>query len=134
MSRAIMGIPKWAIMGIPKWAIMRKLRKCPETHTYSYFTITINIITPSCKSILVNLKDRPPRQHRQALRFLQNSLHCERLMQHPRKTGVRPVFGDGSKEPHHHYCAIGLTRACLLIRQPLIRWGILIEDDSEILG
>ncbi|GBO46657.1 hypothetical protein AVEN_120245-1 [Araneus ventricosus] len=39
----------------------------------------------------------------------------------PRFTGVRPVFGIGPKEPHHHYCAVGLTRACLLIRQPLLR-------------
>ncbi|GBM14810.1 hypothetical protein AVEN_255874-1 [Araneus ventricosus] len=39
----------------------------------------------------------------------------------PRKSGVRPVFGDGPKEPHHYYCAIGLARASLLIRQPLIR-------------
>ncbi|GBN10001.1 hypothetical protein AVEN_123654-2-1, partial [Araneus ventricosus] len=66
----------------------------------------------------------------QALWFLHNSLHYERLMQQPsRFTGVRSVIGSGPKETHHHYCAIGLTRACLLIRQPLIReltvfrWG-----------
>ncbi|GBM58598.1 hypothetical protein AVEN_166989-1 [Araneus ventricosus] len=51
----------------------------------------------------------------------------------PRFTGVRPVIGSGPKEPQHHHCAIGLTRACLLIRQPLIRehavsprWGYLV--------
>ncbi|GBL92302.1 hypothetical protein AVEN_35847-1 [Araneus ventricosus] len=38
-----------------------------------------------------------------------------------RFTGVRPVIGSGPKEPHHHYCAIGSTRSCLLIRQPLLR-------------
>ncbi|GBN10769.1 hypothetical protein AVEN_135961-1 [Araneus ventricosus] len=26
-----------------------------------------------------------------------------------------------AQRPHHHYCAIGLTRACLLTRQPLLR-------------
>ncbi|GBM35357.1 hypothetical protein AVEN_144251-1 [Araneus ventricosus] len=68
----------------------------------------------------------------QALWFLHNSPHYERLMQpSPRLTGVQPVIGSGPKEPHHYYCAIGLTRACLLIRQPLIRehavsprWGV----------
>ncbi|GBL98718.1 hypothetical protein AVEN_8620-1 [Araneus ventricosus] len=39
----------------------------------------------------------------------------------PRFTGVRPINGSGPKEPHHHYCAIGLKRACLIIRQPLLR-------------
>ncbi|GBM70996.1 hypothetical protein AVEN_163715-1 [Araneus ventricosus] len=39
----------------------------------------------------------------------------------PRFTWVRPVIGSGPKESHHYYCAIGLTRACLLTRQPLIR-------------
>ncbi|GBN30238.1 hypothetical protein AVEN_51642-1 [Araneus ventricosus] len=27
---------------------------------------------------------------------------------------VRPVFGDGSKEPHHHYCAIGWRESAYL--------------------
>ncbi|GBL82768.1 hypothetical protein AVEN_106310-1 [Araneus ventricosus] len=63
------------------------------------------------------LKDRPPQQ---IVR------HCGSCIiapitsgscSNPRFTGVRPFFGSGPKEPHHHYCAIGWTRACLLIRQ-----------------
>ncbi|GBO27939.1 hypothetical protein AVEN_105867-1, partial [Araneus ventricosus] len=58
----------------------------------------------------------------------------------PRFTGVRPVIGSEPKEPHHHYCAIGMTRACLLIRQPLLREltvspdreGRLIEEPEEL--
>ncbi|GBO01710.1 hypothetical protein AVEN_46601-1 [Araneus ventricosus] len=37
----------------------------------------------------------------------------------------------GPKEPHHHYCAIGLTRACLLIRQPLLREHTVSPDGEE---
>ncbi|GBL77148.1 hypothetical protein AVEN_139531-1 [Araneus ventricosus] len=78
------------------------------------------------------LKDRLPRQ---VVR------HCGSCIiapitsgscSNPRFTGVRPVIGSGSKEPHRHYCAIGLTRACLLTRQPLLReltvsprWGLI---------
>ncbi|GBN05952.1 hypothetical protein AVEN_33174-1 [Araneus ventricosus] len=44
------------------------------------------------------MKDRPPRQHCQALRFLHYSPHYERLMQQPpRVTGVQSVFGDFPK-------------------------------------
>ncbi|GBN61894.1 hypothetical protein AVEN_24501-1 [Araneus ventricosus] len=43
--------------------------------------ITINNVTPSCKSIRVHIKDRPPRQHSQALLSLHYSPHYERLMQ-----------------------------------------------------
>ncbi|GBL80285.1 hypothetical protein AVEN_263379-1 [Araneus ventricosus] len=66
------------------------------------------------------LEDRPPQQ---VVR------HCGSCIiapirsgscRNPRFTGVRPVIGSGPEEPHHH-CAIRLTRACLLKRQPLIR-------------
>ncbi|GBM22555.1 hypothetical protein AVEN_157483-1 [Araneus ventricosus] len=67
------------------------------------------------------MKDSPPRQHSQALRLLHYNPHYVRLMQQPRFTGVRPALGDGPKESHHHYCAIGLARASLLIQQPLFR-------------
>ncbi|GBM78765.1 hypothetical protein AVEN_224660-1, partial [Araneus ventricosus] len=52
------------------------------------------------------MKDRPPRQHSQALRFLHYSPITRGT---PRFTGARPVFGDGPKEPHHHYCTIWLA-------------------------
>ncbi|GBL85225.1 hypothetical protein AVEN_222707-1 [Araneus ventricosus] len=62
------------------------------------------------------LKDQPPQQI---------VGHCGSCIitpiTTPRFTGVRPFFRSGPEEPHHHYCAIGLTRACLLIRQPLLR-------------
>ncbi|GBM41494.1 hypothetical protein AVEN_229123-1 [Araneus ventricosus] len=84
--------------------------------------VTINNVTPPCKSIRVHMKDRPPRQYSQALRFLHYS--PQKPAAHattPRIAEVRPVFGDGPKEPHHHYCTIGLARVSLLIRQSLIR-------------
>ncbi|GBM99163.1 hypothetical protein AVEN_272483-1 [Araneus ventricosus] len=50
------------------------------------------------------LKDRPPQQ----------------IVGHCGSCIIAPHY-ERSKEPHRHYCAIGLTRACLLIRQPLLR-------------
>ncbi|GBM90744.1 hypothetical protein AVEN_197248-1 [Araneus ventricosus] len=84
------------------------------------YRVTINNVTPSYNCIRVDMKDRPPRQHSQALKFLHYSLYYDRLMQQPRIKGVRPLCGDGPKEPHHHYCTIELARVSLLIRQPLI--------------
>ncbi|GBN27704.1 hypothetical protein AVEN_265324-1 [Araneus ventricosus] len=51
----------------------------------------------------------------------------------PRFTAVRHVIGSGPKEPHHHYCATGLTRAYLIIRQPLLREHTVssVELESE---
>ncbi|GBM16562.1 hypothetical protein AVEN_223495-1 [Araneus ventricosus] len=68
------------------------------------------------------MKDRLPRHHSQALRFLyyeQPPLRAANATT-PRFTGVRPALGDVPKGPHHHYCTIGLARFNLLIRQPLI--------------
>ncbi|GBM59895.1 hypothetical protein AVEN_62373-1 [Araneus ventricosus] len=77
------------------------------------------------------LNDRPPQQ---IIRHCGSS-HYEPPLRAahtttPGFTGLRPVIGSGPKKPHHHYYAIGLTRTCLLIRQPLIsehsvspRWG-----------
>ncbi|GBM16565.1 hypothetical protein AVEN_223497-1 [Araneus ventricosus] len=84
------------------------------------------------------MKDRPPRHHSQALRFLhyeqpyyeQPPLRAANATT-PRFTGVRPVFGDVPKEPHHHYCTIGLARVSLLIRQHLIR-GVFDRPSYEI--
>ncbi|GBN07559.1 hypothetical protein AVEN_166866-1 [Araneus ventricosus] len=56
---------------------------------------------------------------------------------------MRPVIGSGPKEPHHHYCAIGLTRDCLTytatspprIHGPPPRWGGEdIQGDSTVVG
>ncbi|GBN19584.1 hypothetical protein AVEN_99514-1, partial [Araneus ventricosus] len=76
------------------------------------------------------LEDRPPQQIIRHCGCYIIALITSGSCNNPQKTGVRPAFGDGLKEPHHHYCAIGLTRACLPIRQPLIhelavspRWG-----------
>ncbi|GBN19024.1 hypothetical protein AVEN_104260-1 [Araneus ventricosus] len=58
---------------------------CLQTYTqYDIYTYKDHKnITPSCKSIRVNLKDRPPRRQSQALRFLHYSPHYEWLMQQP---------------------------------------------------
>ncbi|GBO17401.1 hypothetical protein AVEN_209572-1, partial [Araneus ventricosus] len=56
-------------------------------------------------------------RHRKWAQRATPPLLCHRIDE----SQVRPVIGSGPKEPHHHYCAIGLTRACLLIRQPLLR-------------
>ncbi|GBN84589.1 hypothetical protein AVEN_211201-1, partial [Araneus ventricosus] len=67
------------------------------------------------------LKDRPPQQIVRHCGSCKTTPITSGSCNNPRFTGARTVIGSGHKEPHHHYCAIGLTRACLLIRQPLLR-------------
>ncbi|GBL98045.1 hypothetical protein AVEN_107690-1, partial [Araneus ventricosus] len=97
-------------------------------------------ITPPCLSILVTTERPAAATDSRALWFLHNSPHYERLMQHPPVLpGYDPSLEVGPKSHTTIIVPSGLTRACLLIRQPLIRelavsprWGHLTNSQNPM--